>query len=462
MKYFIALLISILPLASWAETYYISPTGTADWASCTSINTPCHVYTALDNAVAGDTMLFLDGTYPMTRRYDWNYRYPNWPIERSGTAENPIVFKSLNLHGAKLHSSVGHEGASIGSYLEDYIHWDGFELTASNADGSRSWANAQIYNGIGCAFKNLKIRGTYIPSTDNNTGMRLEKSQGLFVENNHIYDFTGDSHNVGALMTYDVDNSTIKNNLFENSTMGFYVKGYPHKTLIIENNWFKGNVEGVLETTGTIASNVHPTPHNEDIKVRHNLFTGQTSFNLALDGDESDTVKGERFIYNNNTIYGGVSGIYWYGASEGAGATIYNNIIHAVTGTSLRSSYAWAADPIASDHNLLTANTPVVALRSRYPGPVDDDYDTIAAWQASTELYGGASPGAGSITGDPLFVNASGTMAERNDFVLAANSPAKGSGRNGADMGADIANVGPSWMFARRLFRNVRVGEVEP
>ena len=47
----------------YSGTYYTSTSGTATWANATSSNTPCSVDTAIVRAVAGDTTLFLDGTY---------------------------------------------------------------------------------------------------------------------------------------------------------------------------------------------------------------------------------------------------------------------------------------------------------------------------------------------------------------------------------------------------------------
>ena len=43
---------------SYAETYYVSPTGSAGWKESVSIETPCSAATAMKDAVAGDTVYF--------------------------------------------------------------------------------------------------------------------------------------------------------------------------------------------------------------------------------------------------------------------------------------------------------------------------------------------------------------------------------------------------------------------
>ena len=69
--------------SSVGNVYYVSPSGTASWAECTDINTPCSLSTANVNAIAGDTVYLRGGIY------DTGISPSN-----SGTANNKIIFQA--------------------------------------------------------------------------------------------------------------------------------------------------------------------------------------------------------------------------------------------------------------------------------------------------------------------------------------------------------------------------------
>jgi hypothetical protein len=98
----------------------------------------------------------------------------------------------------------------------------------------------------------------------------------------------------------------------------------------------------------------------------------------------------------------------------------------------------------SADHNQFGNLTGNFLVRIRKPNAGSTmSYSTLALWQASGMLTDGNNPGAGDLTSDPLFVNASGTMSSVADFALQANSPCKRAGRSGVDMGANASLVGP-------------------
>ena len=82
---FFATIFSVSGLVS-AGTYYVATNGTAAWASCTNINTPCSVSTANSNAVAGDTVYLRGGLYTTTTIQPAN----------SGSSGNYLVFSNYN------------------------------------------------------------------------------------------------------------------------------------------------------------------------------------------------------------------------------------------------------------------------------------------------------------------------------------------------------------------------------
>ena len=80
-----AALVAALVLAppAGAATLYVSPTGTAE-TGCTTRANPCSLASAAAAAVAGDTVVLMDGVYKMQ---------PLWPAN-SGTASAWITFRA--------------------------------------------------------------------------------------------------------------------------------------------------------------------------------------------------------------------------------------------------------------------------------------------------------------------------------------------------------------------------------
>jgi len=58
--------LGVLSGVACAADYYVSPTGTASWSQCTSKASPCSIFTANDNAKAGDTVYLRGGEYTGT------------------------------------------------------------------------------------------------------------------------------------------------------------------------------------------------------------------------------------------------------------------------------------------------------------------------------------------------------------------------------------------------------------
>jgi len=432
------LMTAILAFSASAADYYVSPDGNAEWPNCTTESNTCHPHTALDNAQAGDTIYFLDGTYSVEPNHgnpDW--RRPAWQPVNSGTENNPITFKALNEKQAQLTRtiSVGSEGAKmVGTYQQDGIIWDGFIIKVVDENGDVQNALNKMISTSYSAIKNCEIYGG--PQSEgganNIEGLRADFSVGSSVENCIFHGFieTSHSHNTSALKTYEADDFTIKNCEFYNNTVGIYLKGYPHKTATIKNNFFHdNNGYGLLFTVGTIEPSDGDDPANENISIINNIFLGD-----RIRIDHNTGGKMNDCIVRNNTFYN--AGYKWCAADAGRGHKIYNNIFYSDRGL---SSYGTGKYLSACDHNRLDFEHPILL---RHYEDNEASYSTLTAWQSSDELSDGSNPGTGSITGDPLFLNSSGKMNQISDFKLSVDSPCRGKGRNGSDMGADVSRVG--------------------
>jgi hypothetical protein len=105
-------------------------------------------------AGAGDTVNVADGTYTSLVT-----------IVNSGTAGNPLTFKSTNLHGAKV-SITGSQAYAVLS-TGNYVVFDGFEVTGSGVVRAvlfGPWPSASGTAGHHCTVKNCYIHDISVAS----------------------------------------------------------------------------------------------------------------------------------------------------------------------------------------------------------------------------------------------------------------------------------------------------------
>jgi parallel beta-helix repeat protein len=400
--------------ATLAGEYYVSPNGNETWPNCTSPDNPCRA-SNIDkdflNAEAGDTIYFLDGTYSGLTYSESSYRTPSWNPVNSGTSSNPIIFKSFNDKGAHLiglQTEPRERVPMIGGYYRNYIVWDGFILSAVDWNGNPQMAGVNFYNVTGGTVKNCEIRGaSHNTGGDiNYEGVRTEDSINITVENCYIHGFieTENNRNTSGFKSYRVNNLTIKNCVFENNNgSGIFLKGSPHKGVLIENNFLHNNYRGldIVQSSGE---------SNDGVVLRNNVFSGNSYLNIEFTQD-TDAKMDNTFVYNNTFV--GTNGFVWGPAETGKGPTIYNNIFYNLSGGDvgqlLMSRWNIAAPALAEDHSRLDFTARIELRRG---GSNVTYYNNLGSWQASGELYGGGNPGLNSITADPFFVNSSGTMSQ--------------------------------------------------
>jgi hypothetical protein len=223
--YFFFVLNFLFISASHATEYFVSPKGSASWANCKSINTPCSAATAMTNAVAGDIVLFMDGIYDVYQ--DGNYQTPDLNVAHRGTESNPITLKSLNKYGAIIRghgtSSSPISATVIGAYQRNYIVWDGFFLTARNQNNNANiYATARFDAAYGCKLINSKLQGGVHSSggATNNAGVFFQNANYLTIQNNIFYEYreASNNENNSAIHGYPSSFVTIKNNEIYNST----------------------------------------------------------------------------------------------------------------------------------------------------------------------------------------------------------------------------------------------------
>lgn len=194
-----------------AATYYVSSSGTALWTQCTDISAPCAVQTALSNAVAGDTVYWLDGVYTDSSS-TWEQAFNP---SNSGTPGNPIIFKSYNPQGAVI-TGRNRQVMAFGINNKNHITIDGFYVDGQlGAYGNSSYID----------IKNNEVVGGAIQGTDTslNWGIIFNGSiTNSVISNNYVHDmlYSGNqTHNTAGIMILAGPSGSSQYNIIEYNTV---------------------------------------------------------------------------------------------------------------------------------------------------------------------------------------------------------------------------------------------------
>jgi hypothetical protein len=416
---------------AYSANYYVSPNGNASWEEASKITTPCSAQTAMQNAQAGDIVYFRGGQYELSQSepYEGSLE-PSY----SGTEGNPITFANYPEEVAILNGNVD-IGKDITRVLsnnrKNYIVFDGFRCQANNGSKRAMILIMGESNNAttGCVVRNCEINGgsTITTSKDNREGIRVDYANSTLIQRCKLYNFrqVDNWHNTSAIKMYANDYTIIENCEIYNTSNGIYPKQQINNCTI-RYNYIHDNYYGIFAEAAGYDCSYNKT-HNNVISNSEYSGIGAT----VSEGAVMDDLR----IYNN-TIYNSIRGIgYGVGRSK-----VWNNIIQGCANKQFTGNRAGAILD-ESDHNQF-GTAPLTIITRLYAGD-QGIYTSLSFWQNSHELEDGSNPGNVSLASDPKFVNSSGNMNQLDDFRLASDSPCKGVGRNGVDVGADISQVGP-------------------
>ncbi|HYQ17332.1 MAG TPA: right-handed parallel beta-helix repeat-containing protein [Polyangiaceae bacterium] len=125
-----------------AVTWYVAPSGTAS-SGCVSRDAPCSLASAAAGAVAGDTVILMDGVYKTPLN-----------VANSGTAEAWITFKADDcstpiIEGPGVAPEDGNKDTGVGSATATYLRFDGIVSRGWNTGFGNGWTGNQTPDSNG-------------------------------------------------------------------------------------------------------------------------------------------------------------------------------------------------------------------------------------------------------------------------------------------------------------------------
>ncbi|HYU33846.1 MAG TPA: right-handed parallel beta-helix repeat-containing protein [Thermoanaerobaculia bacterium] len=236
---------------------------------------------------------------------------------------------------------------------------------------------------------NVRLRNCRIIAPGTTYGVRITNAQNLLIEGTVFSGYAGILLRSGT----SAGTLTLRNNNFLNQAFGLLGGSNPSLQVILENNLFRNIAqEGVdLDKAGSLIT-------------RNNLFIGNGS------GLRASSIPGAVQL-TQDTLVGNSKG---YETSGTISLVIYNAILQ------------------GNDRGINGSGNATLSIHH------------LMHWQnTSGWLYGSANYILDESTiweADPRFVNASG-----GDYRLASNSPARGVGQGGVDLGAYGGALGNAW-----------------
>ncbi|NOX99423.1 MAG: hypothetical protein GXP30_06795 [Verrucomicrobia bacterium] len=400
---------------------------------------------AAGSLTAGETVYVKEGVYTEPGAVNRGIQPQN-----SGTLNNPITYAAYPGDVVK----IDQQNTDMGFYLrsKSYITIKGFEIFNAHIAGIIA-ADQSVPRNASIIIEDNYIYDVGAAVGNNVGGVRLDSCEGCIVRNNRIRDIRindgAQQTNSAGIHSYRMSNSVIENNKIWNSYNGVFFKQADFEgkgDVTIRRNIIHNVVEGVRFTVQGFGF-----PGHQEVTVKENLFY-QYSAGIWARVSESSTESSGLYISNNTFVDGApypLEPAVSFLINGYTDVQIWNNISTAgavVELQHLTTAFNYTSEVSYMDYNLYDPSA--VYRIDRYgrfltPEIEYQVFDNIADWtaEAADSDMMILPPDANSLTDPPLFVN----EADRN-YRLQPNSPARGAGKNGEDIGAyssDGIIIGP-------------------
>jgi len=379
---------------------------------------------------AGDIVYVRAGTYYIKAR--GNRYEPALNPANSGSPGNYIVIAAYNgepvtiTYDPEISGPSGpHSGPLIGTYRKSYIKWEGFKIIETTAGYHADTGPVAIWSSDHIIVENCEIIGTYIPTTNNHDGIRIEKAEHVTIRNCRIHGVKGDLWNSGGIKLYYTKDTVIEHNEIYDCTRGFYDKDSGIR------NIFRYNLVHDCEYGFMYPGNA---AHTENGEVYQNIFYNCKKGAHLIDGGDDHGWK----VYNN-IFYGNEIDVLERLRGTHGISNFYNNIFSNVSSPyAVRRDIQTIAD---SDYNCFHNYSSFVIGWHSIGG--------LSDWQQQTgfDLH--------SIENDPLFIN-----PDSHDFHLSPTSPCLNVGIDRQDYDND-GNTAESINMGAYITGNETIGLID-
>ena len=465
--------------AARAATWYVSPTGT-DYGDagtpmdCNSRAAPCDLATAAAGAMAGDTVILMDGIYKNQQLY----------VANSGTASAWITFQADDcavpiIEGAGVAPTDTNQDSGVGSSVATYVRFVGIVSRGWSSGFTNGWTGTDTTTSTG------HFEYDYCVADGNGrTGITFFSAQGIKVKNSiiaHNGSSTAESWSSGVTL-YEAQGSAgdswIEGNVsFENMDAqkhtdgsGFIIDEYSNGATFIDNIAFRNGGSCLRLTKSMNCKFINNTCYHDAQDSMDNGPSNPSEVYFTKDNNNSTTTgttfmndvfvatgtgPGAMAIYNqptsgwsnNQTSTGSVS---FFAAPDGTNPDFTLASGSTLVGKGGTGSSVPTTD-IGFDPKCITKKTPVMvgmmAKGSWWQYSVDLDYIKSIGGVAKCfhAKNRSGTPDIGAYANGPVMTSAAGscTPPPTTGTGGSGGSGAGGSGVGGAG-GAGMAGRGGS------------------
>lgn len=338
--------LALLSFEAGAATKYISPTGSALWADCTTRNTPCALSTAQTSAAAGDVIVMLAGTYGGLN------------TSTNGTVGSYIVWRSETPRDAVLDGLASGQADKTLVIDNNYHRFEGVRINVQTGPGA---ANTYGVYASGTAWQFVDGEITYTgDEATTGTGSIIYcaqlRSTGTFT-GNYVHHCT---YGVNWFSSSAGFPGLMSGNIFEDFTVGDYedsdcfaVSGagsYDWTGLLLERNacsgWRDDGADFSSQDNVTLQDNLFHSP------ARDGNDNNSSCIKVGFEGSNGNRVR-RNYCYDLHSEDQDNYGLILTGASD---ARVESNIIDgAFEGATIAERNSAGGDNNALWNNVIRA-----------------------------------------------------------------------------------------------------------
>lgn len=403
-----------------ARTIHVSPNGD-DLASGSLAAPLATIGKAATSSVPGDTILIRAGTYKLKSQID--------PQSGSSPAQR-ITYRAYPGESVTID---GQSGYCIGLTGRSYLTFQGLKFTTQ--DTAVGAGMIYLEGTRHAVFQDCEFHGMPAPRGGENSAVircmstgwpdsaNTQNSDSCVFRNNHFHDNASP-----ALRLYDTKGWVIENNLFENCVQAIGAKDEPYDMIVQRNLIVGGDLAFYFPLQGG----------GRNVTITENIVSG-TGGGLMIGGlGTYETQRRNLQVYNNSFHDVGTLLMGWSESKYDTMIGFWNNIFHSDTAMNIPAGADVGARFVSVNKYQTERMEPTDYSfdHNDYSMPANDrstafidarvSYADLAAWQKARAPFD-----AHSMSKDPKFLH-----PKSRDFHLGADSPCKGAGKNGEDLGA--------------------------